>query len=118
MVMVNKWVLNAIETPVAFLWVQLILAVLFLHIGAFVGLLTIPKKSIFDTSLMKSLSPLILVNVSGLTFNTLCLDLVDASFFQVSDIIYLNFFIFLSLSLFPSKSTNDGGSKKNMFYFF
>ena len=80
MVMVNKWVLNAVEIPLTFLYGQLLVAVVLLHLGGMFRLLSIPK---LDFGKCKALAPLIAVNVIGLSFNTLCLKYVDASFYQV-----------------------------------
>lgn len=64
-----------------FLFIQLGIAVILLHGAAFLS----PKVEIpkLDAQSAKKLTPLILVNVIGLVFNTLCLRGVDASFFQV-----------------------------------
>jgi GDP-fucose transporter C1 len=69
------------ELPLLFLLIQLFLAVVLLHLAAFVSeRVEIPKLEI-DAA--KKLTPVILVNVIGLVFNTLCLRDVEASFFQV-----------------------------------
>ena len=78
----NKAVLNTSpDLPLLFLLIQLILAVVLLHGSA---LLTprveIPK---LDAHTAYKLTPVILVNIIGLVFNTLCLRDVEASFFQV-----------------------------------
>ncbi|TFY70014.1 hypothetical protein EVJ58_g115 [Rhodofomes roseus] len=83
MVFVNKAVLNSSpELPMLFLFIQLSLAVILLHGAAFVShKVEIPR---LDAASAKKLTPLILVNVIGLVFNTLCLRGVDASFFQIA----------------------------------
>ncbi|KZT75032.1 hypothetical protein DAEQUDRAFT_720244 [Daedalea quercina L-15889] len=83
MVFVNKAVLNSSpELPMLFLFIQLTLAVILLHGAAFASAtVQIPR---LDTQTAKRLTPLILVNVIGLVFNTLCLRGVDASFFQIA----------------------------------
>lgn len=78
----NKAVLNSSpDLPLLFLLIQLVIAVLLLHAAAFVS----PKVEIptLDFKTVKSLTPVILVNVIGLMFNILCLRGVEASFFQV-----------------------------------
>lgn len=67
------------------------IAVLLLHLSSVVwnspigrfnlpGQVELPK---FDLKVVKNLLPVILIGVTGLVFNTLCLANVDASFFQV-----------------------------------
>ncbi|KAH9937280.1 uncharacterized protein B0H18DRAFT_1081520 [Fomitopsis serialis] len=70
------------ELPMLFLFIQLALAVVLLHSAAFLS----PKVEIpkLDGTSAKKLTPLILVNVIGLVFNTLCLRGVEASFFQIA----------------------------------
>jgi GDP-fucose transporter C1 len=81
MIMVNKTVLNHAGLPLFFLWGQLIVAVVLLHIASLVGLLTLPPLSL---GLLKSVTPLILINVVGLVLNTLCLQHIDAVMYQVA----------------------------------
>ncbi|KAG8848873.1 hypothetical protein FRB96_001005 [Tulasnella sp. 330] len=83
MVFVNKAVLNTTpDLPLSFLFIQLTIAVVFLH---FASLLTskvvLPK---LDLAVAYKLLPCVGVNIVGLVFNTLCLRAVDASFFQVA----------------------------------
>ena len=72
---------TAPELPLLFLLIQLIIAVVLLHISAFftkrVELPAIEKE------MAKNLAPVVLVNVIGLVFNTLCLRDVETTFFQV-----------------------------------
>lgn len=57
------------------------IAVLLLHIAAyFTPKVEIPR---LEASTAKKLTPVVLVNIIGLVFNTLCLRDVEASFFQV-----------------------------------
>jgi GDP-fucose transporter C1 len=63
-----------------FLFAQLVLAVLLIRACVLFRLLVLPP---FDIQLCKTISGVIVVNVVGLVFNTLCLKLVDASYFQV-----------------------------------
>jgi GDP-fucose transporter C1 len=83
MVFVNKAVLNSSpELPLLFLLLQLMLAVILLHLAALVSdRVEIPKLEVESA---KKLTPVILVNVIGLVFNTLCLRDVEASFFQIA----------------------------------
>ncbi|KAH7927277.1 hypothetical protein BV22DRAFT_1032028 [Leucogyrophana mollusca] len=83
MVFVNKAVLNnSPDLPLLFLLLQLLIAVILLHAAAFVTQrIEIPKIEL-DTA--KKLTPVVLVNIIGLVFNTLCLRDVEASFFQIA----------------------------------
>jgi GDP-fucose transporter C1 len=83
MVFVNKAVLNGSpDLPLLFLLLQLLIAVLLLHVAAvFITRVEIPKLE-FGTA--KKLTPVVLVNIIGLIFNTLCLRDVEASFFQIA----------------------------------
>ncbi len=80
MVMLNKIVLNVTEAPIFFLWMQLIVAVGPLNLAALSGLLTLPT---LKWSKCRDVMPLIMVNTIGLSANTICLQYVDASLFQV-----------------------------------
>lgn len=72
---------NSPNLPLLFLLIQLLIAVVLLHISAaFSKKIEIPK---FDVQVAKKLVPVVLVNIVGLVFNTLCLRDVEASFFQV-----------------------------------
>ena len=88
MVFVNKAVLNSSpDLPLLFLFIQLIIAVFLLHMSALMSSkVEIPK---LDLATAKKLAPVIIVNIVGLVFNTLCLRDVEASFFQVC-IIFLH----------------------------
>ncbi|KAF6766678.1 hypothetical protein DFP72DRAFT_867281 [Ephemerocybe angulata] len=83
MVFVNKAVLNnSPDLPLFFLLVQLLIAVILLHISAlFTKRIEIPT---LDVKVAKSLVPVVSVNIIGLVFNTLCLRDVEASFFQIA----------------------------------
>ncbi|KAJ2930510.1 hypothetical protein H1R20_g6580, partial [Candolleomyces eurysporus] len=83
MVFVNKAVLNnSPDLPLLFLLLQLLIAVVLLHVSAlFTKKIEIPK---FEVGLAKSLFPVVSVNIVGLVFNTLCLRDVEASFFQIA----------------------------------
>ncbi|KAM0756320.1 hypothetical protein T439DRAFT_321024 [Meredithblackwellia eburnea MCA 4105] len=102
MVMVNKWVLNAIEIPLFFLFCQLIIAVVLLHICALFGYFKLPT---LDYQTCRGLVPLISCNVLGLAFNTYCLQYVDASFYQVARGLVLPFTVFFSWFLLRTKSS-------------
>lgn len=64
-----------------FLFAQLVIAVLLIHLTSLLGFFTLPRP---DPKLMKDILGIVIVNVTGLVFNTLCLMVVDASYFQVS----------------------------------
>ncbi|RDB28944.1 GDP-fucose transporter 1 [Hypsizygus marmoreus] len=83
MVFVNKAVLNnSPDLPLLFLLLQLLIAVTLLHASAVLSKkIEIPK---FDVTVAKKLVPVVLVNIIGLVFNTLCLRDVEASFFQIA----------------------------------
>ncbi|KAF9469853.1 hypothetical protein BDZ94DRAFT_1151798 [Collybia nuda] len=95
MVFVNKAVLNnAPNLPLLFLLVQLLIAVVLLHLSAaFSQKIEMPK---FDVHVAKKLIPVVLVNIVGLVFNTLCLRDVEASFFQIARGLVLPLTIFVS----------------------
>jgi hypothetical protein len=78
----NKTVLNSTpDTPLLFLFLQLIIAVIFLHISAlFSSKIEIPHWDLYTA---KKLLPVVTINIVGLVFNTLCLREVEATFFQV-----------------------------------
>ena len=64
-----------------FLLLQLLIAVILLHASASISkTIDLPR---FDIQIAKKLTPVVLVNIIGLVFNTLCLRDVEASFFQV-----------------------------------
>lgn len=102
MVMVNKWVLNAVEVPLFFLLCQLVIAVLCLHVCALFGYFKLPR---LDPVVCKGLIPLISCNVLGLAFNTYCLQYVDASFYQIARGLVLPFTVFFSWFLLRTHSS-------------
>ncbi|KAI5479310.1 DUF250 domain contaning protein [Pseudohyphozyma bogoriensis] len=102
MVMVNKWVLNAVEVPLFFLFCQLVIAVLLLQVCALFGYFKLPH---LDVSVCKGLAPLIACNVLGLAFNTYCLQYVDASFYQIARGLVLPFTVFFSWLLLRTYSS-------------
>jgi len=58
---------------------------LLLHVAAlFIARVEIPK---IELETARKLTPVVLVNIIGLVFNTLCLRDVEASFFQVCGLI-------------------------------
>lgn len=69
------------DLPLLFLLIQLLVAVLLLHVSAAI----FPRVEIptFDRKVAIKLIPVVSVNIIGLVFNTLCLRGVEASFFQV-----------------------------------
>ncbi|KAA1099434.1 hypothetical protein PGT21_007379 [Puccinia graminis f. sp. tritici] len=103
MVFVNKWVLNSVSVPVFLLFCQLVIAVVLLKLSHFAGLIKLPQhlfRSLFNSAshfkVLKSVLPMVLINVSGLIFNTYCLKFVDASFYQVARGLILPFTVFAS----------------------
>ncbi|ORY49895.1 hypothetical protein BCR33DRAFT_753051 [Rhizoclosmatium globosum] len=93
MVLVNKAVLNTVPLPITFLWIQILVAVLLLWNSSLLGLLKLPTLTTQNCS---KVMPLIFINVIGLTLNTLCLQYVDASFYQVARALVLPFTVILS----------------------
>lgn len=81
MIMVNKAVLNQTGLPLFFLWGQLVLAVVILRAASMGGVLHLPPVTF---ALLKSVAPLIAINVVGLILNTLCLQNIDAVMYQVA----------------------------------
>lgn len=102
MVMANKWVLNAIEIPLFFLFCQLSIAVLLLQSFALFGFFKLPR---LDITVCKGLIPLISCNVLGLAFNTYCLQYVDASFYQIARGLVLPFTVLFSWFLLKTHSS-------------
>jgi GDP-fucose transporter C1 len=67
------------------------------------GYFTIPKV---HWSTCKGLVPLISINVTGLIFNTYCLQYVDASFYQVARGLVLPFTVLFSYLLLSTRSSS------------
>lgn len=104
MVLVNKAVLdNAPDLPFTFLFIQLSIAVILLHLtssfsstrlgGLVMGKVELPT---FDAQIIRKLMPFAVVGIVALIFNTLCLKDVDASFFQIARGLLLPFTITVS----------------------
>jgi len=69
------------DAPLLFLFIQLVIAVILLHLSAlFTSRIEIPN---WDRHTAKKLFPVVSINIIGLVFNTLCLREVEATFFQV-----------------------------------
>ncbi|KAG9034483.1 hypothetical protein FRB95_013159 [Tulasnella sp. JGI-2019a] len=82
MVFVNKAVLNS--SPNLPLLSQFLTAIICLYLSAMLSpRIEIPHKML-SADKLKRLLPIIMTNVIGLTFNTLCLRGVNASFFQIA----------------------------------
>ncbi|KAF9331112.1 hypothetical protein BG006_006010 [Podila minutissima] len=97
MVNVNKWALNTISVPWLLLWSQLLIAAVLHQLSATLGMLRMPKLR-FDV--VKSLMPMVAINVLGLSVNMFCLFYVDTSFYQIARGLVLPFtvaFTFLFL---------------------
>ncbi|RGB37756.1 hypothetical protein C1646_621697 [Rhizophagus diaphanus] len=103
MVFVNKWVLNSVSLPFTLLWFQVIVAVILLHLTNFFGKLQLP---VIEKQKCIDLLPLISINILGLSFNTICLQYVDASFYQVARALILPFTVIFSYILLNQKSSN------------
>ncbi|RHZ69016.1 hypothetical protein Glove_291g41 [Diversispora epigaea] len=102
MVLVNKWVLTSFALPFTLLWFQVFLAIIFLHISSLFGLFILP---VIQKEICIGLLPLIIINVLGLSFNTLCLQYVDASFYQVARALVLPFTVLFSFIFLKQKSS-------------
>lgn len=98
MVFVNKAVLNSSpDLPLIFLFLQLIIAVLLLHVAAiFSSRIEIPQ---WDRRIATKLFPVVAINIVGLVFNTLCLREVEATFFQIARGLVLP----LTIAITPAK---------------
>lgn len=81
MVIVNKMVLKKVETPILFLWGQLVVASLILKTMANFNIIEI---SGITYPIMKKMIPLVTINILGLTLNTLCLHQVDTTIYQIA----------------------------------
>lgn len=101
MVMANKWVLNSTETPLFFLFTQLVLAVLLFLVGHAANLYKVPLH--FDKQIMQGLIPTVSLNVVGLSFSNYTLKHVDASFYQVARGLVLPFTVCTSLFVLHSR---------------
>ncbi|CUA73221.1 GDP-fucose transporter 1 [Rhizoctonia solani] len=95
MILANKWVLNETDTPVFFLFCQLVVAVLLFVVAHVVGIVKLPRM--VDGPLLKGLMPMITINVLGLVFNNFCLKYVDASFYQIARGLVLPFTVITSI---------------------
>jgi GDP-fucose transporter C1 len=102
-IMLNKLVLKRQSSlPLFFLWGQLVVAVLILHVLAVVRVVRIPPVSL---AVFKGFAGLIVVNVVGLALNTLCLANMDAVMYQVARSMILPITVCLSpfiLAQWPS----------------
>ncbi|KAJ3132653.1 hypothetical protein HDU90_006705 [Geranomyces variabilis] len=81
MLSANKMVLLKVALPVTFLWVQMLIAVFWMHVGHALGCFVLPQARV-ETA--KKLWALITINVLGLTLNTYTIQYGDASFYQVA----------------------------------
>ncbi|RIA96487.1 triose-phosphate transporter family-domain-containing protein [Glomus cerebriforme] len=102
MVFVNKWVLNNVSLPFTLLWFQVIVAVILLHFSSIFNILQLPT---IEKEKCAGLLPLIVINVLGLSFNTVCLQYVDASFYQVARALVLPFTVMFSFVFLNQKSS-------------
>ncbi|KAJ3393999.1 hypothetical protein HDU84_000498 [Entophlyctis sp. JEL0112] len=100
MIMANKAVLNTVPLPLTFLWLQILVAVFLLMSASALGFYNPPP---LDPHVCYPMLPLILVNVTGLTLNTLCLQYVDASFYQIARALVLPFTVLFSRIMLRAK---------------
>ena len=96
MVTVNKWVLISSPIPIFFLFCQLAIAVVLLLACQSLRFLSLPALS---TPTAVKLWPLVAVNVLGLIYNNLCLQYVDASFYQIARGLVLPITVVLSFAM-------------------
>ncbi|KIY49847.1 hypothetical protein FISHEDRAFT_72472 [Fistulina hepatica ATCC 64428] len=101
MVMANKWVLNSTESPLFFLFTQLLIAVAFFLISDTLRFL--PDRLHFQPSVCKGLIPMVGLNVVGLSFSNYTLKYVDASFYQVARGLVLPFTVATSFVVLHSR---------------
>ncbi|TPX31341.1 hypothetical protein SmJEL517_g05300 [Synchytrium microbalum] len=102
MVLVNKAVLNNTKAPLSFLWLQIITAVFLLKASELMGWMKLPP---LDMSVCRRLMPLIGVNVVGLAVNTICLQEVDASFYQVARALVLPLTVIFTWTILKKPSS-------------
>ncbi|KAI8809543.1 hypothetical protein BJ742DRAFT_755586 [Cladochytrium replicatum] len=81
MILVNKAVLNTVDLPLLFLLLQMVIAVIIMRVGHKLGVFHCPK---IERITCRRLIPMVSANVVGLSLNTLCLQYVDAGFYQAS----------------------------------
>lgn len=94
MIVINKIVLREVGLPLSFLWGQLVVAAVILKLLERFGIITqLPPA---NWSAAWNAAPLILINVVGLTLNTLCLHHVDAVLYQVARSLILPMTVALS----------------------
>ncbi|EPZ33375.1 Fructose-1,6-bisphosphatase domain-containing protein [Rozella allomycis CSF55] len=92
-VLLNKQALNSLPIPITFLFAQLVIAVIILHILSIFNFIELPEINI---NILKKLSMMILVNIFGLVMNTYCLNYLDASLYQVARSLVLPITVSLS----------------------
>lgn len=103
MIMVNKTVLNQVGLPMTFLWGQLVMAVVLLHVAERCRLLQLPP---LNRDVVHGLRYLVGMNVVGLALNTLCLQNIDAALYQVARSLILPMTAIISIY------TNPGSNQK------
>lgn len=101
MVMANKWVLNTTDTPLFFLQMQLMIAVILFLFSDTMRFL--PDRLTFDLKTCKGLVPMVGLNVIGLSFSNYTLKYVDASFYQVARGLVLPFTVGTSFIVLHSR---------------
>ncbi|CAJ0906047.1 824_t:CDS:2, partial [Entrophospora sp. SA101] len=88
--------------PFTLLFSQLVMAVILLHISSLFGVVQLPK---IQKDICIGVLPLIGINVLGLSFNTVCLQYVDASFYQVARALVLPFTVLFTFIVLKKKSS-------------
>ncbi|KAG6380102.1 hypothetical protein JVT61DRAFT_8187 [Boletus reticuloceps] len=94
MVMANKWVLGSTSAPLFFLFTQFTIAIVLFLASHATRLVQIPL--FIDVQLIKGLTPMVTLNVIGLSFSNYTLKYVDASFYQVARGLLLPFTVVTS----------------------
>ncbi|KAI0752878.1 hypothetical protein C8Q80DRAFT_1267350 [Daedaleopsis nitida] len=101
MVMANKWVLNSTDTPLFFLFTQLVIAVVLFLIAHMLGFLQLPLQ--LDLEVCKGLIPMVGLSVIGLSSSNYTLKYVDASYYQVARGMILPFTVATSFFLLNAR---------------
>lgn len=103
MVIINKMVLNVFALPLTLLWIQLAFAAVLLKLLELTRICS--PFAPLSIDILIRLAPLILINVLGLAMNTLCLQYLDASLYQVARALILPFTVILSAIILKQKSS-------------
>ena len=103
MVILNKMVLNVFALPLTLLWIQFAFAAGILKLFELTRICApfVP----LSTKILLKLTPLVVINVIGLAMNTLCLQYLDASLYQVARALILPFAVIFSALFLKQKSS-------------